>query len=152
MDPFPVQVSGSEGINKMVCGGVDVEKNYLDKCWHLQRDGTWSIGEPMTEKKRSFTLSMVGKEIFAVGGQNNERSLATVEKYSVEEPGGWLQIKNAPRKIFNHCTVVIDDNVLFVIGGQQREFLHTPYMKVKVHKLGIIYNYYFYVEYFLEAC
>ena len=121
IQPIPMRASGLSSVNGMVCGGavtIGSKTIYNSKCWQLNPNGTWSTVKPMSEGKNQFTLNMVGKEIFAIGGYDAYGISFTVEKFSGGSLGNWTKLTKAPFAIRKHCTVLIDNFTLFVIGGE----------------------------------
>jgi hypothetical protein len=74
----------------------------------------------MLEGRIYFSLSKVEDEIIAIGGQTTYNvGLSSVEKYSLRKDEGWSRMKNAPKSIDRHCTVMLNTSYLLVTGGYQ---------------------------------
>ena len=82
VDRIPMQLSGAAGINGMICGGIDYDRdNILSGCWHLNPSGEWTAGEDMLEKRMDFTITKVGDEVIVIGGETtSQHSLKGLEK------------------------------------------------------------------------
>ena len=121
-DAIPTKLFGAAGINGMICGGQDYALNYLSSCWYLNPNGTWNAGADMLEKRAYFTMTAVEDEVIVIGGRTiNNVVLKGVEKYSLGKHEGWSKMKDAPRVIARHCTVLFNTTYLMVIGGFQND-------------------------------
>ena len=123
-DPIPIKLDGAAGINGMLCGGRDYTLNMLSSCWYLNPNGTWNAGADMLEKRLYFTMTAVENEVIVIGGRTtNNVALKGVEKYSLGKHEGWSKMKDAPRTIQRHCTVLYNTTYLMVVGGDQIEVI-----------------------------
>ena len=119
-DAIPTKLDGPAGSNGMICGWHDYALNILSSCWYLNPNGTWNNGADMLEKRRYFTMTAVENEVIVIGGQSTYNTgLKSVEKYSLGKHEGWSKMKDAPRKINRHCTVLFNTTFLMVVGGYQ---------------------------------
>ena len=119
VDRIPTQLSGASGINGMLCGGEDYNFNILSSCWNLNPNGTWTSGENMMEPKKRFSLNKVEDEIIAIGGRTSNIALRSIERLLLTKDEGWSRMKDAPIKIYRHCTVMLNASYLMIIGGYQ---------------------------------
>ena len=125
VDPLPISLSGAAAISTMICGGRDQYLNTHATCWHLNPNGTWTAGEDMLVNRRVLTMTTVEQDVIVIGGATrNHAGIKSVEKYSLRKDKRWSEMKDAPRIIYQHCTVKLNTSYLMVTGGFQR-FLVT---------------------------
>ena len=134
VENFPVKVSNAKGVNGTICGGFtgDLNNLYSADCYILEPNGTWSKGHSMHEAKQGFSLTLVKNSLLSIGGML-PGVLDTVEKYDLVRREGWEKLERAPRKIANHCAVLLNSS-LFVLGGRQSlDTYHTGHRVIFVY-------------------
>ena len=120
VDPFSTKIFRATGINGMICGGQDYERNLLSSCWNLNPNGTWTSGHDMFKKRSDFSMTEIKKEVILIGGRTtNYVGLKQVEKYSLGKQGRWSKMNDAPKTINRHCTTMLNTSFLIVLGGSQ---------------------------------
>ena len=126
-EAIPIKLANAAGINRMICGGQDYALNILSSCWYLNPNGTWNTGADMLRKRTLFTMTLVEDEVIVIGGRTTRNvALQGVEKYSLGKHEGWSKMKDAPRNINRHCTILFNTTYLMVIGGDQNEVIKIP--------------------------
>ena len=132
VDSFPTKLSGAVGINGFVCGGsiIDIaSERRFSGCWYLNPSGKWTAVKDMLTRRKHFTLSKVEDEIIAIGGADTSQfTLKSIETYSLSNNTGWSRMKDAPRRIIHHCTVMLNASYLFVIGGNQQSQVNLKHL------------------------
>jgi len=116
--PLPRTCAAAVLINSMIlyCGGTHVPI-YHRSCNSYQLGGgdtVWREEPGMVRTRSSFSLSLVGQTVYAVGGRGDGGN--TVESYTEEV--GWRlegEMRMDTRR-YGHCTVVMDSS-LVVNGG-----------------------------------
>ena len=107
----------------MICGGQDYVGNALSSCWRLNPNGTWTAGEQMLQRRYAFTMTAVEDEVILIGGAGgittHDIALRDVEKYPLGKHEGWSKMKDAPKTISRHCTVMLNTSFLMVIVCSQ---------------------------------
>ena len=138
-DAIPTKLLGAAGINGMICGGQDYALNVLSSCWYLNPNGTWNAGADMLEKRMYFTMTAVENEVIVIGGQTTYNAgLKSVEKYSLGKHEGWSKMKDAPRSIDRHCTVLFNTTYLMAVGGYQNVEVIKDNMKMRAKCVSLI--------------
>jgi len=121
LPPLPVARQNATAVlvyrTILYCGGFDGK--YHRSCHSYQLGGgemaAWKAEPGMVHARSSFTLSLVGDKVYAIGG-TGETNQDTVESYT--EEGGWMveDEMRMDKYRYSHCTVTWKSSII-IIGG-----------------------------------
>jgi len=84
----------------------------------------------LTSRQFMSMTRMSDSAIYAIGGENEEGMLKSIEKLS---NSGWEKVFDLPVSVSHHCSVAFDDKTILIIGGREdnlpysrKTFYFTP--------------------------
>uniref|UniRef100_A0A8C6X412 Kelch like family member 28 n=1 Tax=Naja naja TaxID=35670 RepID=A0A8C6X412_NAJNA len=103
------------GIATHMCQGINYRKHESSvECWDPDTN-TWTLIESMNESRSTLGVTVLSREIYALGGYDGQSYLQSVEKYNpkVKE---WQPV--APMNKTRSCfAAAVLDGMIYAIGG-----------------------------------
>jgi N-acetylneuraminic acid mutarotase len=78
---------------------------------------TWTVKQPMQDKRSGFTASALDGQIYVFGGQDVERIFESVERYNPSSDT-WVYIAPLPSERMGLVAVEVNKKI-YTIGGQR---------------------------------
>ena len=144
---FPIEVGYASGgafsdFGLVHCGGYKSNVGVTNQCYHLGRNAKFE--EKLTLKTGRYLASSVttpnGTFIVIGGEDSNHNDLATLEIIDTVK-GEILAEQELDETIRDHCSVVLNDTTIFIMGGFQsgsrsRKTFYIDLKTFKTHKYG----------------
>ncbi len=111
-----------------ICGGFSYNSNsYSNACYYYLTSG-WNVLPYLMPDRRGFTtvssLPSDPTSLIVIGGRNDASDLSSIAKLSYM---GWTNFLPAlPTTINAHCSVLVNQYSLYVIGGKSNVTLFSP--------------------------
>lgn len=103
------------GIATHMCQGINYRKHESSvECWDPDTN-TWTSIESMNESRSTLGVTVLSREIYALGGYDGQSYLQSVEKY-IPKVKEWQPV--APMNKTRSCfAAAVLDGMIYAIGG-----------------------------------
>ena len=110
----------------LVCGGYTDQLS--NKCHILASNGSWVPFTNLIQPRSLFSMTKINQQLVIIGGLSAENS---IEYINIAQGSKWAK-KTLDFDVYYHCSVVINNSTIMVIGG---------YQDYKVFRHFILFNY-----------
>ena len=126
---FPFALYGSFGglgfqDKPIMCGGRNDHNTYFKKCFYLE-ENEWTFAPRLNSPRLVAAVSSSpypskSQKLFVTGGRNDDNSRLNTAEVLTEH--GWKSLpQTLPVTIFSHCSVLVNETTVMVIGGLQND-------------------------------
>ena len=121
---FPEPISHHAGVisrnQLVVCGGYATYPKNKCKRFNFETK-SWTSMPSMIKTRAAHAMVENEQNVFAFGGDEGGMYIQEQADAEVLKNDNWSRIAKIPKAIAYHCAVKLDENTIFVIGGQEKE-------------------------------